>query len=56
MTLYDYYVLDFWLRQGAQGVTMSVCPSVRPAQYAQYQSRGVNIHHSGSNLQAISQE
>ena len=24
-----YLILGFWLRQGAQGVTLSVCPSVR---------------------------
>ena len=41
---------SFWLRQGAQGVTMSVCLS------GDKLSRAVNIHHSGSNLQAISQE
>ena len=39
---------------GALEVTMSVCPSVRP--FGGMLSRAVNIHHSSSNLQAISQE
>ena len=44
----------FWLRQGAQEVLMSVRLSVRVS--GPNLSRAVNLHHSGSNLQAISQE
>ena len=39
---------------GAQDMLISVRSSVRPS--GSSLSRAVNIHHSGSNLQAISQE
>ena len=47
--------LSFLAPTGAQGVTMSVRPSVRLAQYAQEQSRAVNLHlsRSESNQSAV---
>ena len=43
---------SFLAPTGPQGVTMCVRPSVRP--FGSNLSRAVNLHHSGSNLQAIS--
>ena len=42
--------LDFLAPTGAQEMLMLVC------MFASNLSRAVNLHHSGSNLQAISQE
>ena len=49
------YFCFFLAPTGAQGVTMSVRPSVCSAQYAQEQSRAVNLHlsRSESNQTAV---
>ena len=44
----------FWLPTGAQEMLISVRSSVCP--FGPSLSRAVNLHHSGSNLRAISQE
>ena len=46
--------IGFLAPTGAQEVTICVRPSVRPLR--SNLSRAVNLHHSGSNLQAIGQE
>ena len=52
MKCYMNMTLHFWLRQGAQGVTISVCPSVCPSVC----DKVLSLHFSGSNLQAINQQ
>ena len=47
---FDFDFLEFLAPTGAQGVTIFVRPC------GSNLSRAVNLHHSGSNLQAIRQE